>query len=374
MFAYDVLLWQLPSFEPENLPVVVVDISRKSTGDQPTPRDFLESLITAIADKNPRGIAVDIDFSPKEDDWVTPGDPKFFNFCLDITRNKTPLFLGVGRAKADPPDTWLGLLKYQELAAAIAIDKQDQRRIPVWIQSGGGTKPLKSMSVLLAEVYGEPLPTPPRGLGWLLKHDSEAQHEVRDRDSSFSYAERVVNYSKFEQIYHERLPTISPTSVDEFSDRFANKLVIIGDPVNAADAVSIPGTQQVVGGVFVHANAVYTLVNEPFYEFKDSSRIAIDFLISLAIALVVGIIRWRNPEQPELSRKTQSRTVKAFVFSIIPAGIIFFYLTHVLWLDFLLVLFALLLHPTVEDVLSATLKKLGAMKAKVQKTQLGGSS
>jgi len=377
VLAYDILQWQLPSFSPKELPVVVVDISAKPVGEEATPRDFIRRLVEAIA-KNKKGkpiaIAVDIDFSPSEDGWITPADPVFFDSCLKIRGDTgVPVFLGMYRTKAEPPDTWLGLPKYADLAAMIAIHKDDQRRVPIWIHANRSSERLRALSLALAEKYPKPLPKPSKLLIPFIKGNDNADAQYfADPQSGFAYSDLPVNYSKFEQIYHERLATISPNSVDEFSDRFVNKLVIIGDPKSPDDQVPIPGTNEVIGGVFVHASATYTLVEQPLYEFRKWVRFALDFLISILVVIGVGHSRFLHPDRPDVWRERQTKSIVMAMLLVVIAGIAFFRITHVLWLDFTLVLFALLLHPAVESSIHALCRRVARVWHRVFQREAGG--
>jgi CHASE2 domain-containing sensor protein len=77
------------------MPVIVVDISKLEgdKDDKPTPRDKLTELIDAIAKENSRAIAIDIDFSLREDNnWQDYNDPDFFDHCLKLKEAGRPVF------------------------------------------------------------------------------------------------------------------------------------------------------------------------------------------------------------------------------------------------------------------------------------------
>lgn len=149
----------LPSFS-EDLPVLVVDTSRIPGGkDQVTSREALKQTLTAIVAQRPAGVGVDIDFSPDVDGWQLDDDPKFFDFCLALTKESgVPIYLGVYRTIGENSDTWLGSAKYKGLAAALRAEN-DTMRLPKWIQTRNSEEKLPLMSAALADSYQRSHPT-----------------------------------------------------------------------------------------------------------------------------------------------------------------------------------------------------------------------
>jgi CHASE2 domain-containing sensor protein len=365
--AYEFLQGQLTTSDSE-IPVVVVDIGDVPGGKagQVTPRGRLQDLIKAIVEQRPRAVAVDIDFSPNENGWVTDDDPDFFDFCVKTARDKgVPIFLGVFRTKAEGPDTWLGSERYRELAVALVARGEDTSRVPLWVKAEGASETLPSMSYALAKAYRETLPQPPPALSNVVVpntdfHDGESphSHEALKTAGDFVYADTLVNYSKLDMLESGALTTISPASVAESRAKFHDKLVIIGDATQYLDPFVVPGRSTPVGGVFLHACATYTLVREPLFELSHSFRLLLDFLISAIIILSVAWIRFRHINTGNFSwHGPQAKFVYSAVAVVLVSGVLMVRWLNVMWLDFFLVMSALLLHPRVECWLGALLER-----------------
>ena len=359
ILTYEFLQGQLSPFSAnERLPVLVVDISEIPGGkDQPTPRGPLIKLTEAIANQGAKAIAIDVDFAPTEIGWSSSeddpeGDPLIFEYCMKLKRDKgVPVFLGIYGTRAEPADTWLGLPKYKELAAAGVAPKDDVSKMPRWIQTIGVAERLPTLSAALAGAYQESLPGPPKSLAWSIEMTDDHQHGLeRQVGNELRIAETLVNYSKLEQLQHETLATITPESVKEAGERFRGRMVILGDATRFIDPFNVPGRERPVGGVYLEASGAYTLAIEPLYEFKRSVRLGLDLVVSVAIILGVAWIRYRHLKEGEKFpwHKWQSRFIYGTVAVVIFAGILLVRWLGIMWLDFFLVVFALLLHPSVE--------------------------
>lgn len=359
ILTYEFLQGQLSPFSSgERLPVLVVDINKIPGGkDLPTPRGPLMKLTDAIANEGAKAIAIDVDFAPGETGWSSAdddpeGDPLFFEYCLKLKREKgVPIFLGIYRTRGESSDVWLGLPKYKELAVAGVAPEKDVSRMPRWIQAKGVAERLPTLSAALAGAYQESLPGPPKWLAWAIELTDDHRHGLeRQVGKELRIAETLVNYSKLEQLQHEKLDTITPDSVKEAGERFRGRMVILGDAQHFIDSFVVPGRDRPVGGVYLEASAAYTLAIEPLYEFKHSVRLVLDLVVSMVIILGVAGIRYRHLKEGEKFpwHKWQSRFIYGTVAVVILAGILLVRWWGIMWLDFFLVVFALLLHPSVE--------------------------
>jgi hypothetical protein len=358
LLATEFLLGRLPTFSPEErLPVLVVDISRVPGGkeDQVTPRSTLEALIGQIASYHPSAIAVDIDFSPNETGWMTPTDPQFFDFCQGIRQEmRVPIFLGVHRASNKAPAMWLGLDKYKNLAASMDIVQHGRTgtntRMPRLIATDGISvgQQLPSMSFALARGYGRKIPglRAPHFLRGLLKDASDPQYQM------------LINYSKLDQLRHETIPATSPVTITDFRDFFPAKMVILGDVNQAIDQFQPPGFGP-TPGIYAHAAAAYSFAVEPLFEFTTSTRLVLDLAISIFIVVGVAWKRSRDTSNRGIGDgdKRQARFIWGMVLIVTACGILLVSVLHIMWLDFALVSFALLLHPSVERWVDNAWKK-----------------
>lgn len=361
--AYRFLQGQLSPFASEaNLSVIVVNKSEIPLGsDQATPRDVMKKLVEAIAAFRPSAIALDLDFSPREDGWVTDKDPDFFDACLKVKQKGVPVFLGVHRMMEAPPDTWLGLEKYQSLAAAIGLP-DDTTRIPRWVRAEGSSGRLQSMSSAMAQAHSKSLPSPPGFLVWAVELTSDNNPGVQQQIAGrFELANALVNYSKLEQMQHETVSCTREGIIAEPRERFMGKMVIVGNASQNkfTDPFVVSGRASPIAGVYVHGCAAYTLAVEPLYEFKRSVRFALDFALSGIIILGAAWLRLRQSGvDNDQSRGWQGKFVWAAVVLTIILGIILVRLLSIIWLDFVLVVFALILHPKVEHRLGHLIDKL----------------
>lgn len=350
--AYKFLQSALPSFSGGPLPVVVVDISKLPGGkDLATPRAQLRELVDAIAKVSPRAIALDIDFSPTESGWMTPADPEFFDFCLATQRQRgTPIFLGVYRTRAEGPQAWLGLPKYQGLAAGGLVRGEDTRRIPRWVRSGDSRAVLPTLGEALANAYRARQPTAPSWIAWALER-RENWNTMKERSSEVHAADVLVNYSKLEQLKTEHMSFSRASTVEEVGERLRGRLVLLGDVRSSTDKFIVPGQSVPVPGVYLMASAAYTLAVAPMFEFTHLIRLGLDLTISLIIVLGVLYIKRHTPKIKDTPKRT-SRFLWATIAAVLISGLVLVRCIGIMWLDFLLVPFALLLHPKVEEWLS----------------------
>ncbi len=358
LLTYEFLNSQIPAFSPEvEMPVVVLDISQIPGGKSGnvTSRETLKILINELIKQKARAIAIDIDFSPNDKGWIDKKDPQFFEFCLEQRQQGTPIFLGVYRTALQKPENWLGSAEFKDLAANIAINTSDTSRMLAWVQNNEEQK-LFSLSSSLVNAAKVSPKTPPSFIKFALEEPDHT--EIIDTKGEVKSAGLLTNYSKLEAIHSQSLSAISPDSIRDLGSRFQNKLVIIGDGKfgEATDTFIIPGRNEPVPGVYLHASAVYTQTIEPFYELKHSSKIIIDLSLGLIILFIITVIRWRNTDKSVDLEKKQKRFIWIAIISTFVIGIIAVRVLSVLWLDFFLVIFALFLHPTVENGIGKLIK------------------
>ena len=361
VMAYEVLHQQLaPLDRLETLPVVVVDISKVPGGkDNPTSSKTIGDIVASITAEHPRAIGIDIDFAPDGGAWRDDGDPDFFNRCIALKEEGTPVFLGVYKTIAEGPDRWLGVKRYAELAAAISVRGDNTLYVPHWLGADG--QRLRMLSYQLAEAYfrPKPIPGPPRTIGWALRTEDELQ-SIDLPSGKVTYTSTLVNYSKLEELQREAVRSISPQSVKEAGDLFANRIVILGDASNdlASDKFFVPGRERLVPGVFLHACTVNTLVREPLYEFKYPIRLAIDGLLALVILTIVAIVRKYKEKAENFDwHKLHVRCCSVAAILVIIAGLLLVRGTPIIWLDFIIVAIAVFVHPQVDEAISPHIQK-----------------
>jgi hypothetical protein len=352
--TFEYLQRLLPSFS-EEMPSVVVDMSKiPGSKDQPTSREVLRQTLTAIVAQKPAAVGVDVDFSPDVNGWIVDDDPKFFDFCLNLQQTSgVSIYLGVYRTIGEKSDTWLGSSKYKDLAAALRAE-DDTKRLPRWLQAKDSDERLPMMSAALVKSYHPVHTGPARSLSRTVEiftNDSNGIERKGEDKMLFGFA--LVNYSRLQQIRHETQLTIMPNSIAESGQRFERKIVILGDAAEAEDHFNVPGHDEPVEGVYVLACAAYSLAVEPLYELNNGARLALDLAISILIMLRVEWLRSRYVKKVAGSRfyKKQSRSIWLALAAVVVLGVLMTKFFHIMWFDFPLAGFALLLHPKVEHTL-----------------------
>jgi CHASE2 domain-containing sensor protein len=368
--GYEVLHTFIPPFEPDDdLPVAVVDISDlKRDPNGTTPANSLREIVEALVASRAKAIAIDIDFSPQVDPQNPAGaglrdenDPEFFEFLHEQKKGGVPVFVGAYNIGAEPK-SWLGLEKYQDLAAEMTLFDEDTTQVPRWLNCGRGEK-LNSISNALAEASAQRT-APPALLKGLLV-DPEASENLQQTIKEATGGEQVpcqraftfVNYAKLELIQRVTLPATDGNAILSFKDeegrsRFERKLVIIGNTQRgkASDCFVVLGRFKPISGAHIHASAAYSLVDEPVYKFKHWVTILLDALLGLFIVIGVLYVRWRHRDDARFSLHLwEGRFILFSILLTLLAGFIFVRFFHVLWLDFSLVVFALFMHSKVQE-------------------------
>ena len=295
LMGYNLIQTLLSSgFTNQDIPIQILDISNLpvtpvgSGSDLATPRERLLNLIEAVAEQQPKAIGVDIDFSPDEHGYKDPArDPAFFRSILGL-RQKTgvPIFLGIWRTADLPPQWWLGSPEFSPLAACILVPRHDSRRMVTRILNEHGP-PGPTLCSVLAAAFPKPARQESRWAAWLLRPTSVAKVS-----EDVSFEEFPVDYSPRTALEHDRLTTINPVSVRDEAQRFKDKIVLLGDgtleEADKGDIFPIPGRPwEQCPGVYVHACAVYSLINDPLYELTPAGRVFVDLLLSI---LVLGSV------------------------------------------------------------------------------------
>lgn len=373
MWAFEFLQRRLTPFDPKkDMPVVIVDIGQQPGGSssQATSREYLRSLIDVLVERGPNAIAIDEDFSPNETGWASDDDPEFFEFCLKTKRERgVPIFLGVHEARDEDSDTWLGSPKYKEMAVALMGPREDTSRMPLWVQYPGVSEKLPSLSAALAKEY---LKSAPKAKWhwpeWAVHITSDGfpgrQRHVVGNRVEYDIAETLVNYSKLELIQKLTLPTVNSDFIANSGDMFTSKMVIIGAVTDATDASGVPGRDNATfAGVLLHASAAYTLAKEPLYEFTTAVRWILDLVISAFVLLCVASLNafYIKKDKKFSLEKWQARFIYLTVILVIGAGVALVRWGGVMWLDFILVIAALLMHPRIEHASKLLWKKVKAV-------------
>jgi len=368
-WMFGLLQRALSDFDPAN-PIVLIDIGdvSENSGDLlPVVKETVGTLKTLR--KRPIAIAVDVDFSPTG--ALSNDATEFFDACLKKPgSDDVPVFLGAGDNKAALPEEWLGLEEYKDLAAAVAINEEDTRWIPIWVQANNGEK-LKTLNYALALEYPSGLPGPASWIAWAVDRGKEGGAVTRERgevesdEITLNYGERLVNYSKLETMQRVIKTAEEARLISNDNTSYSGKLVIIGDVNGAKDKFSIPGPRGDKAGSLLLASSTYTLIKEPLFEFKSNVKLGLDLFIAGIIVFLVAFIRYKYPSESAWVGK-QAICIYVSIIVVIITGFALVRFARVIWPDFLFVLFALFLHPKVERLVHPILDRLIRLVSKLK--------
>jgi CHASE2 domain-containing sensor protein len=355
----------LSKFSHQRLPVVVIDIQQLKDGftaAAPTSRKELTDIITALSAVGAKAIGVDIDFSPDEHGYISrTEDPEFFDFCLKTSKT-TPVFLGVYRTRFMGPESWLNQAKYQSLAADLAGNEIPGRKVTLrakpWLVVYPQKQELPAMGYALARAYAAPhgLPETYAWLKPLVISDKVEEADARPETVADEERGRLLNYSKLDQINTERSLATDSSAIKRAAADFAGKIVVLGDNDSRRNGGDVfhPPWHEDAPGVLFHSIGAYTFAFEPLFEFTHGTRTGIDLLLTLPFFLIAylkarhaghALDAVSSAAYEETWRKIELRTVLISTGVIILAGFGLFFICNVLWLDFVLVIAALAIHP-----------------------------
>ncbi|AET95237.1 hypothetical protein BSFA1_79680 (plasmid) [Burkholderia sp. SFA1] len=352
--------------EKDRLDIVVLDLGGGTTDGSggllngfqvsaPTDRARLTEIIDALANVHAKAVAVDIDFSPNSGGFIDrQNDPTFFSHCLEISNRTMPVFLGVFRARNFPARNWLGLPKYAPLAVDLGSTDTSERFtethralvVPVRSQQ------LPSLSYALAQRYDHSLPGLPSWLGYFLRPTEE---------SAESGEGQLVNYGKVWALKTQRSVALTRSAILGAAADFEDRVVVLGDvtgPHAESDSINWPFGLE-FPRVLYHASAFYTYTKAPLYEFNFWTRNALDILVASPFFILV-VLRSRYAGALDTTRwkKIEKRTLWISEIVILVTGVILVFAARVMWLDFLLVMAALALHPFLNEWIESRVEPL----------------
>jgi CHASE2 domain-containing sensor protein len=367
--GYNIIQSSLSYDDP---PIAIVDISELKNevieiGGEPyevPPRHALKEIIDAAAKHKPKAIGIDIDFSMEKREYAAPDDPAFFKFCLDEAQKEgVPIFLGIKNSEGRDPDYWLVSKEFKDLAADISIPKEDRKKMPKVISYESTGRKGDTMAYALAKAYGIQESRLPEWLHSFLEPFSLKSLTARkDAAKGTQVEEFYVDYSPLRELLNEnrsrnlKLKADEARDVTKQGDFLKDKIVLIGNATSGEtlDAFTVLVPYNAVPGVCIHACAAYTLASAQLYELTTPGRLALDYLLSFVVFLAIAVIRYyyQNRTTKRVATHRLQRLFTAIVVTIALIFAVFLVrFTHIVWEDFILVLVALSLHPSLEHYL-----------------------
>jgi hypothetical protein len=377
--TYGWLQHRLASLEPDApFPIAIVDISDlkpqgvagAQRGEEATPRKPLEDLLsTLLVNQGAYAAGVDVDFSPEQDGRlpITPVDYDFFDFCLKLRADENKkIYLGVYRTILLSREKWLGPEKYQSLAASILAPRREVTRMVNCIAVNEEEKCEGDTLAALLAVEMRKLMAPAE------THVAARFPSIFDRVALQRLSKDVavglfpVDYSQLKTLLSREhtYPFSEKQKVAGFGDFFRNKIVLLGD-ANAdksADKFIVPGEHEPIPGVYIHASAIYTLSQAPLFQLSEQGRWIVDLMLAIVVIGTIGAIRWYYAGRAtnEFAHdKVEGMLIVVVIVLSIAIGVGFVHLHRVLWTDFVLAIFALLLHPMTERYTKGLSRWLG---------------
>jgi CHASE2 domain-containing sensor protein len=374
--VYSLLVEQMPKFSRKGPDVAIVDIAHIKGGDnpatgtlEPSSRGALLELLEALALERPLAIGLDIDFSPTPEGWVSSEDPAFLERCLEINARGIPVRLGIYRTMREPREAWLGTPKYAPLAASLWLPTEDTRRLPRDMTVEGSYDRLLILGAALAQAVS-PAPEE-RWHAFLTQAVIERTRIFEPNTPAIRTTDVLINYSRHDQIMREMLPMATPADVVKHRDKLRGKILLIGDghAPSGKDMFPVPNEEiNHAPGVMLHASLANTMFREPLYELTHAARLLIDVLILLVVLIAIVITKRRTRRQtPRQAQAIELRVIRWTVLAVVVAGFSLVIYFQVLWLDFLLVCFFLLIHTRVEQWFHALIHR-GAMSKSHERT------
>jgi hypothetical protein len=348
--------------EKNRLDVVVLDLGGGSKSNEefgengiangfdvkhPTDRERLKEIIDALAEAKAKALAVDIDFSPDSGGFIDRvHDPEFFEHCLQVSTTM-PVFLGVFRTRSLMPQRWLGLPKYASLAVDLASTtgaSEAFTKTHRFLVIPGRERQLPSLAYSLASQTGLQAPTfPARVINAMLNPTEE---------DSESGEGQLVNYTKVFSFHTQRSVALTRAAILGTKADFEGRLVVLGDDSGPhLDSDSIKWRFGLTfPRVLYHASAIYTYTSSPLYEFNFWTRNVLDVMFALPFFILV-ILRSKYEHAGAEShwKRIERRTMWISQTVIFLVGIFLVFALNIMWLDFVLVMIALALHPFLNE-------------------------
>jgi CHASE2 domain-containing protein len=384
----------------ENSQVVVLDISGipmvPTMGfhdENITDRKKLSQIVEDLANTTPHpaSIGLDVDFSPDSRGYADPGDEKILQEFLDLWRDtKVPILVGVHRSVGLGPEKWLRDPRFINLASCVVVPTQEKgestRSMPEWLDvnySGtpfeGITEHCPVMGVALARL------TVKSESPWRKYLVESSWQKVMNSDhsqpGSIVSNEILVDYSPLDfmapapEIHLNDDNTIEVVKEDGtlikpedggISKLVGDKIVLLGRTKNTTDLFTVPGRPEApFAGVYLHAAAAYTLLNETLYMLATPLRLTADLILSLAVFGFVCWIRLKNKREDWDEFFERYLPVLLAVFIVVVLILCETWLlsyTRLMWDDYIIIAIVLLVHSPIEH---ATERLVGLVRGVV---------
>jgi CHASE2 domain. len=142
------------------------------------------------------------------------------------------------------------------------------------------------------------------------------------------------------------------------------KIVMLGNIQwdSTLDKYPVPPWQIVTPGVYLHASAIYTLIEGPLLEITTAGRAVLDVFFAVGVLGIVWGLRMYYARQREVAAHRMNVLFTCLaVLAVFTLGYGFLQCTRILWLDFVLVSAALVIHSVIEGQLEDFGERISAI-------------
>ena len=336
-------------------PVRIVDISSMSPSSPAsatgamvvTNRCELRKYLDQVASAGPTAIGIDLVFDPALDGTVSREDSDFLNHCLNLRgpSGRIPVRVGIYKSLALGRERWLGDPRFADLGASIIVPYEDEDH-----KSAPTGRMIRQFSFMVNKktVNADSLSYS------LFKI---AQSEAAKRRPTLKWAHHgkvsastfLINFGSLQKMMNCR---IKAEDIDSHHSDLHNKIVLIGraTPGEAPDAFTTAASDEPIPGIYIHAAAVYTLMEAPLYELSERVGCSIDFLLALAIFVIDWWLDHMVGSVSNDKMRTRLEVVVPAVLAVlvVAAGVWLVEYSGIYWTDFVVVVFVLLIHKPLE--------------------------
>jgi hypothetical protein len=342
-------------------PVRIVDISSlppsspaSATGAiVVTNRPELTKYLDQVASAGPSAVGIDLVFDPAPGGTVSDEDYKFLDHCLhlsDPSGRPIPVRVGIYKALALGPDRWLGDPSFRCLGTSIIVPFEDEahktaptgRMISQFsFKVNNELVTADSLSYSLFKIAqseaAKRSPQPKWTQHWKLKADTFAD--------TF-----LINFGLLQKLMDSR---IKAEDIGCHRSDLHNRIVLIGraTPGEAPDVFTTAASDEPIPGIYIHAAAVYTLMEAPLWELSNKwIRLSIDLLLALVI---IVFDRWMDhmlgsDSQYKLRTRLEIVVPALMAACVLVLGLLWVEVTGIYWTDFVVVAIVLLIHKPLE--------------------------
>ena len=383
-----------------------VQAERKPT--RITPRAPLLALLKAVNQVGVRAIAVDVDLSPyKPDHDLQAEDIELLDWCnsVDIAskedvpdiavseisgRKKNTIRIAVGsRSIFGSKDKWLGRSQYSHLAAISylpAYSPKELHSCNPWmlpLQHSDLYRPANPQED--SSILGLAASLAPPEVLEKFQHLSEA-HLLCDGLRRLSLADVgshvappshwTIDCYHGDYSYIGSIPVIkahTPEEIFVLEDKLKEKFIFIGTVrlTHARDLFTRPGISAIdvedinmesIPGVLCHACGLATILDGPIFLFTEAAELKFDIIASLSILAFVFALRclYFVIYGKDVASRKRTHILATCLMVLLVFGITFYLgrYNRIIWIDSVLVIFALGVHSTVEHFAKTLLERI----------------